>query len=150
MIVAPDAVIHTWREEAERLLAASKRPADPALLDALRFIPREVEELVVYLSEALAHASGILLGSAVNATPGGPEMLRNGLKALVDEVAAEQARDHGLELDGPCPIPEFDGSPHECTCGPEGRRTCTRLRYDIDLDARLATAGDDGCEGGRA
>ena len=93
-ITAPDTVVRTWRKEATRAMHASRLADDPHIVDVLRFVPRELGEAVALMSEALSHASGILLASVANATPGAPDDLRS----LVDLVEAERvAVDNGCE-----------------------------------------------------
>lgn len=134
MITAPAATVSAWRNESARLLDVSKTPG-----------------LGPDVVEALYHASGILLASAVNATPGGPEVFATGLAALAKEVAAEQQRDLAAESVGEagqvCPIPEPDRSERRCGCGPAGVAGCSRVAWQIgerpsqlaaDLDAVVA------------
>jgi hypothetical protein len=99
-ITAPAAVVHTWREEAARVLDAAQRPTDPKLVAAVAACPREVGELVAHLVGVLVHAHGILLGSAINATPGALDLLAAGLLDLLDEHLAEQERDPDREVAG--------------------------------------------------
>lgn len=121
MIIAPSATVSAWRNESARLLAVSKTSG-----------------LAPAVVEALYHASGILLASAVNATPGGPEMFATGLAALAKEVAAEQEADLSREAAGeegvPCPIPEPGGQPRCCGCGPVGRAGCAAVAREIGED----------------
>lgn len=120
MITAPLATVSAWRNESARLLAVSKTPG-----------------LGPEVVEALYHASGILLASAVNATPGGPEMFATGLAALAKDVAAEQEKDLAAAARGEagqnCPVPEPDGSARRCGCGAAGVEGCTKVAYEIGL-----------------
>lgn len=140
-IFAAEAVVRSWREESARLLHVARRPGlDPEV------------------TEALHHASGILLASAVNATPGAPEVMVSGLAELAEEVAAQVERDRTVgpvvDPDAVCPVPQLDGQPLECGrlgCGPEDRKGCERLAYALGATAGgpdlVGHAGDDGCEG---
>ena len=134
MITAPAATVSAWRNESARLLDVSRTPGLPGPV-----------------VEALYHASGILLASAINAAPGSPEMFAVGLAALAKEVAAEQEKDLAAEARGEagqnCPVPEPDGSPRRCGCGPDGVAGCSRVAWQIgrhpaqlaaDLDAVVA------------
>ena len=178
-IQAPGVVVQHWRTAARRALAAAHRADDPQPAAALAAAPPEVRELVAHLSDTLTHTAGILLASAVNATPAVREVFREGLAELVREVEAELAR--GGEPGAVCPLPQQDGTPFECGCGPEGRAACETLAgqagagevaldvwlspdghtayardtfapptVDTDDRARRPHAGDDGCEGGVA
>ena len=129
-IDAPDVVIDSWRKEYARAVHASKRPLDPALAQLWARTPREVRELVVFQSEALAHAAGIFLASISNAVPDAAALFAEGLERLAREVVAEQAgATDGAEQY--CPVPERDGSGRLCTCGPEGRAACSSVAFDV-------------------
>jgi len=138
-ITAPDPVVHTWREEAGRCLHAANRPTDPALVDKLRFVPREVAELVADLAEALTHAAGILLASVANATPGARQGLDAELATLLDEVGA--MRDRGVGGVGDCPIPDPGGAAYRCGCGPTSRAGCKVIADEI---RKVAAPVDEG------
>lgn len=144
-ITAPDEVIRTWKEAVARALYASRRADDPAVGEALVDAPREALELIAYLSDELTHAAGTLLVTVANATPGAVDAIHDGVRDLIDQVAAEQAGRTGGE-EAPCPLPESDGSPRLCTCSPEGRRACGEAAFDAGRDE--LPLGDNGCEGG--
>ena len=134
MIFANDEVVQQWQTEATRALAAVTRATDPELAPALDICPSRVVELVVHLADALTHAAGVLAGSAVEATPGAPEVFREGLTALAREVAAEQERDLANGSADPgavCPLPQGDGSPFVCGCGEETRAACARIAFEV-------------------
>lgn len=167
-IAAPDAVVRRWKQAAAHALHAAGRADDPTLTATLIGVPREVRELVTHLAEALTQAAGVFLGSAANATPGARDALQEGLRTLVREIIAEQTG----QTDGAkqyCPVPEKDGSGRLCTCGPDGRATCSSIAFDLgagkiahgaypvssntiliadELTEPTTLQGDDGCEGG--
>jgi hypothetical protein len=147
-IVTDDEVVHSWKEAASRSLHAANRPLDPALHGPLGRSPQEVVELVVYLSDALTHAGGILLASVANARPEVAVAFHDGLRDLLDEVAAEQAGMTGGEK-RPCLLPvEGSDRPVMCTC--VDRQVCADIAYDVGRGRQsTGPAGDDGCEGGR-
>ena len=97
-ITAPDAVVRTWRAAATVASRAAHRPDDPHIVDVLRFAPREVGEMVAYMSEVLANASDLFLASATNAASGVP-----------------------------CPIPDPGGAAYPCECDQEGRAGCATI-----------------------
>lgn len=155
MIIVPRPVVELWQAEAAAATAASQLPLQAPILDALAASSPTVGEVVVVMAEALARAAGVLYGSATNATPGAPELFAEGLDQLARAVAAEQAADLAAEGRGEpghlCPLPEQDGSPFRCGCGPESRRACeaaARHAGETAAGADVAPAGDDGCEGG--
>jgi hypothetical protein len=128
MIVAPEQVVRGWRNAAERTLAAAGRAVDPHIVEGLlRDAPREVRELVAYLTDALAHAGGVLLASALNASPAAAEVFAEGLERLADEVVQALAGEHGAV----CPLPKQDGTPLPCGCGPDERAVCEVLAGEV-------------------
>lgn len=128
MITAPREVVHTWQEEASRLLHATRTP-----------------DLPPAVMETLYHASVILLSSAINATPGGVELFSGGLAGLYEEIRAAQRNTGGART---CPRPDKDGTPHKCSCPAGDAAACAQIAYDIA--AAVQPAGDNGCEGGAA
>lgn len=133
MIIASPPIIAKWREEAADALTAANRVSDPALLDTLVGAPRDVVELVITLSSALARVSGVLGATAERAVPSALEALEAGLANLAREVHAQESGEEAGEPGYVCPLPTLDGGAFRCGC-PVADRCDPALAYACGLN----------------
>lgn len=141
MIVAPERVIATWHELAYHAAAAATPPPGvPGALSALEALSPDMAAWVEDMRDTLVRVAGALLASAAAAsTPVDAKTATffTGLRKLALEVAREQeadlAREAAGEAGSACPLPQVNGDPFRCGCGPEGRAACESLAFTAGL-----------------